>query len=203
MARLDSYDGIIFDYGGVLVHHQAYEDQAHMAGAAGIPVETFNQLYWSDLRFDYDKDLLSGPDYWRAVASAAHASLAPEQIETLIEFDNLSWMNYDQGMWEWLEALRATGKRLAMLSNMPRTLGEVLRTRTQRLQYFDHVTLSYELGSAKPEPLIYRECLAGIATAGHRTLFLDDRIVNVQAAEELGIHALHFTSREEVLAALV
>jgi HAD superfamily hydrolase (TIGR01509 family) len=91
---------------------------------------------------------------------------------------------------------------LAILSNMPRDLGETLRTRTRRFHDFDHVTLSYELGSVKPEPPIYHDCLTGIGTPGNRTLFLDDRIINVQAAEELGIHALQFISHDQVLSQL-
>jgi putative hydrolase of the HAD superfamily len=199
MAHIDAYDGIIFDYGGVLAHHQTPEDQARLAAVAGIPLPEFGEFYWSQLRLDYDKGVLSGTEYWLAIASCARVTLTPEQIEILTEFDSLSWMNYDHAMWDWIETLRAAGKRLAILSNMPRDLGEVLRTRTRRFQDFDHVTLSYEVGSVKPEPLIYHDCLTGIATPGNRTLFLDDRIVNVHAAEELGIHALQFTSRDEVL----
>ena len=33
MALVDAFDGIIFDYGGVLAHHQSAADQAHLAGS--------------------------------------------------------------------------------------------------------------------------------------------------------------------------
>jgi FMN phosphatase YigB (HAD superfamily) len=36
-------------------------------------------------------------------------------------------------------------------------------------------------------------------TAPEQTLFLDDRIENVQGAELLGIRAIQFTSRHDVL----
>jgi putative hydrolase of the HAD superfamily len=88
-----------------------------------------------------------------------------------------------------------------MLSNMPRDLGDALK-QTDRLGQFKYVTLSYELGSAKPEPAIYEHCLAGLGTDPHETLFLDDRIENVHAAEMLGIRGIHFTDRDQVLAKL-
>jgi putative hydrolase of the HAD superfamily len=86
-----------------------------------------------------------------------------------------------------------------MLSNMPRDLGEALASQTDRLRAFDHVTVSYDVRSAKPEPAIYQHCLAGIGTAPRRTVFFDDRIANVQGAESLGIHAVEFLDRDDVL----
>ncbi|HEX4773027.1 MAG TPA: HAD family phosphatase [Bryobacteraceae bacterium] len=203
MPKIDAYEGIIFDYGGVLVHHQTAEDQTRMADILGIPIPSFNQLYWSDLRLVYDKGLLSAKEYWQAVAAAGQSALNEAQIDELTELDVVSWMHYDESMWEWIGALRAAGKRLAMLSNMPRDLGEALRHRTRRFDSFDHVTLSYELKAAKPEAVIYQDCLAGLGTSAAQTLFLDDRQVNIEAAEKLGIHGRQFTSREEVLPALI
>jgi putative hydrolase of the HAD superfamily len=203
MAEIDAYEGIIFDYGGVLVHHQSLECQTRMAGVVGVPLERYNQIYWSDLRFDYDKALLTAAEYWRAVAAAAETTLSREQIDELIALDVASWMDYDEGMWEWMAALRAAGKRLAVLSNMPLDLGEALRYRTHRFDPFDHVTLSYELNAAKPEPVIYHDCLSGLGTPAAKTLFLDDRLVNIEAAGKLGIQGRLFTSRDEVLAKLL
>jgi putative hydrolase of the HAD superfamily len=108
-------------------------------------------------------------------------------------------MQFDSAMWEWVDQLRAAGKRVAMLSNMPRELGEALKSRTRKLAGFDHVTLSYELRAAKPEPATYEHCLEGLGTAPAQTLFLDDRIENVAAAELFGIRAIEFTSREDTL----
>ena len=197
MALADSFDGFIFDYGGVLVHHQTDADQARMAEIARMPVEQFTERYWAD-RLDYDKGLVSNVDYWQNLAGDS-AELSPTIIQRLTEIDTQSWMKYDPAMWQWIDQLRAGGKRIAMLSNMPRELGEALRTRTSKLDGFDQVTLSYELHAVKPEPAIYEHCLEGLGTSPEQTLFLDDRIANVQGAELLGIRALQFTSRDAVL----
>jgi putative hydrolase of the HAD superfamily len=198
MALVSEFAGIIFDYGGVLVHHQTDEDQVRMAEVAGMPKKQFTDLYWLE-REDYDKGLVAAGDYWQKIASLAGARFSAEVVEQLIELDTLSWMQFDSVMWEWLEQLRGAGKRLAMLSNMPRELGEALKTTTSRLDQFDHVTLSYELHIVKPEPAIYSECLDGLGTPLEKTLFLDDRIANVQAAQQVGLRSIHFTSRDEVL----
>ncbi len=198
MALVSDFAGFIFDYGGVLVHHQTDEDQAKMAAIVSVPTEKLMESYWAD-RHRYDHGLLTNVEYWTDIAARCGVALSAGQIDDVTELDTRSWMRFDQPMWDWIDELRGAGKRVAMLSNMPRELGEALKSRTDRLQSFDHVTLSYEVHSVKPEAAIYEECLEGLGTAPEQTLFFDDRIENVQGAEMLGIRAMQFTSREEVL----
>jgi putative hydrolase of the HAD superfamily len=198
MARANSYDGYIFDYGGVLAHHQTDADQARLARIAEIPQERFSSLYW-DTRLNYDKGSVTASEYWQNIGRGANKTLSDAVIEQIVDTDNRSWMHFDQAMWDWIGELRAAGKRVAMLSNMPRDLGEALASKTDRLRAFDHVTVSYDVRSAKPEPAIYEHCLAGIGTAPERTIFFDDRVANVQGAESLGIHAIEFLNRDDVL----
>lgn len=198
MALANSYKGIIFDYGGVLVAHQSDDDQARLAEIAAVPKELFTELYWSD-RLDYDKGLISAFEYWQAVAQRAGTFLNQEAIDQLIELDTLSWMRFDSVMWEWIDELRRARKRVGMLSNMPRELGEALKSRTDRLSNFDFVTLSYEVHSVKPEPAIYEQCLEGLGVKAEQTLFFDDKVANIQGAELLGMRAVQFTDRDDVL----
>ncbi len=198
MALVDSYKSIIFDYGGVLVRHQTDADQAEMASLLGVPADRFTELYWAK-RADYDEDALTAAEYWHEIASEAGAELAAAVLEDLIEKDTTSWMRFDEPMWNWVEELRKAKKRVAILSNMPRELGEALASRTQRLGAFDQVTLSYQVHAAKPDPAIYEHCLEGLGAKAVSTLFLDDRIENVQGAELLGIRAIQFLDRDEVL----
>ncbi len=197
MALVNSYDGFIFDYGGVLVHHQTPEDRARLAAIAGVPHTRFDELYWGK-RCDYDRDHLTAAEYWTDVADQAGSTLAPAAVEQLTELDTTSWMQFDSLMWDWIRQLRAAGKRVAMLSNMPRDLGTALKTRTDRLAGFDHVTLSYEVRAVKPDPIIYENCLEGLSLSPGQTLFFDDKIENVQAAESLGIRAIQFTDRDDI-----
>jgi putative hydrolase of the HAD superfamily len=199
MAPARDFDGYIFDYGGVLVHHQAEEAQERMALAAGMKAEQFSELYWGT-RLDYDKGLVSGLEYWAAIGISAGKVLTPAVIGELTEIDATTWMNFDEPMWAWIAELRAAGKRVAMLSNMPSDLGETLKARTDRMKRFDFVTLSYEVLSVKPESAIYEHCLEGIKTEPARTVFFDDRMANIHGAEMLGIQAVPFLKRDDVLA---
>ncbi len=198
MALVSAFQGFIFDYGGVLVRNQSEEDQTRLAQIAGIPQPLFTEVYWAH-RLGYDKDSVTASEYWTSVAQSAGVSLTARVIEELTELDITSWMQFDSVMWDWIEELRAAGKRVAMLSNMPRDLGQALRTRTHRFASFDHVTLSYEVRAAKPEPAAFEHCLEGLGTPADQLLFFDDRIDNVQGAELLGIRSIQFTDRDETL----
>jgi len=199
MALVSAYDGLIFDFGGVLVSAQTDEDRAQMAAIAGVPQPRFTASYWEH-RLDYDKGDLTTEQYWRAVVcDGTNEKLDRQTIEHLNEIDTESWMRFDTVMWDWILQLRSGGKRLAMLSNMPRELGEALKTRTDRLSHFDQVTLSYEVRTAKPDPVIYEHCLNGLLTPPERTLFLDDRAENIRGAEFVGIQGVQFLDRNDVL----
>jgi putative hydrolase of the HAD superfamily len=198
MGSMNLYDGFIFDYGKVLVTEPASVERAQMAAIVGLSLDAYDELYWRD-RLDYDKGLQTAIEYWQEIAQAAGKVLTLGQIEQLSVLDAASWMHFDEVMWEFVAELKAAGKRVAILSNMPQDLGETLKANTQRFAGFDHVTLSYEVKSVKPEAAIYEDCLRGIGTALKRTVFFDDKIANVKGAEMLGLAAVEFLDRDAVL----
>lgn len=55
------------------------------------------------------------------------------------------------------------------------------------------VHCSGEFGVAKPDPAIYRRCLAVLETEPKQALFVDDNPDNVRGAIQAGLDAVHFT----------
>lgn len=198
MALVDSYASVIFDYGGVLARHQTEADQTEMAELLGISAARFSDLYWAK-RIQYDKGLLTATEYWQDVARQTGTRITPQIVDELSTLDTGSWMQFDDVMWEWVRQLREAGKRLAILSNMPHELGETLKKEGKRLALFDQVTLSYEIHAVKPDPAIYEHCLQGLGSSPNDSLFFDDRIQNIEGAEALGIRAIQFLNRDQVL----
>lgn len=56
--------------------------------------------------------------------------------------------------------------------------------------FFDHVFLSFQLGAEKPAPEVFEKVAAGLGVAPSDVLFLDDSLVNCEAARACGFHAL-------------
>ena len=57
-------------------------------------------------------------------------------------------------------------------------------------ELFDCLTLSSAIHIAKPDPGIFRHCLESLNVAPCDALFVDDREVNVKAAQALGIRGI-------------
>jgi putative hydrolase of the HAD superfamily len=63
---------------------------------------------------------------------------------------------------------------------------------------FDVIVVSSEVGLTKLDPRIFELCLARLGVDAGRSLFVDDRIENVEAAAGVGLRTLHFTGDESV-----
>lgn len=67
---------------------------------------------------------------------------------------------------------------------------------------FDLVVDSSEEGMRKPDPEIYLLTCERLGVAPERAAFVDDIADNISGAAAVGLNAIHFTSNEDVLAAL-
>ena len=202
---------VIFDFGGVLCFHPTAEQIAQAAQTARVSVADFERALWTN-RLEYDAGRIEPGAYWQEVAELAGSPIenAGRALEHLdVEF----WSRFDERMLAWVRLLRGHGIATAVLSNLPRPLGEALKRsgasplradgsneRAGFLEHFDHVTFSYELGLVKPERAIYEHAIGGLGVSGGEALFLDDRPRNIEGAIHAGLQAVLYTNWEEFVA---
>jgi len=186
-------DTVIFDFGYVLSLPPQPSDYQRLAELAGIDGEPFEKIYW-DNRADYDRGTIDGPAYWRHIAKAAGGELTLAQIDGLIAGDIAIWMRANPVMMEWVQALKRSGLKIAVLSNMPIEISRHMRQFAPWFGDFDYVSFSAEVQLAKPDAAIYLACLDALHSRPEESLFIDDRAENVDAARALGIYALQFAS---------
>jgi len=191
---------VIFDYGNVLTEPQNDSEIEGMASALDLSRAQFEKAYWR-FRVAYDEAQLDPRQYWDAVGNTTARTISDSQRSKLIELDSLSWMYPRTVISDWASALSRAGFPTALLSNMPVTLRDAL-ARCTWLPSFQHRTLSCDVKQSKPSPEIYLHCLSGLSLAPSEVLFLDDREPNVQAARDLGMHALQFTTPDRLAAEL-
>jgi putative hydrolase of the HAD superfamily len=150
MARPDA---LILDYGEVLSLPQHPDAIARMAAQLDVPTERFAQAYWRHRR-SYDLGL-PAHEYWQRVASELSIDGNPP-AEDLIAIDVASWMSFRDEMWQLAAEARAAGIRTAVLSNGIREVLAQLDIERPLSAHFDVVVISYAVGCAKPDPLIYQ-----------------------------------------------
>jgi len=190
---------VIFDFGGVLCFHPDEPRWRRAAEAAGLPVSGFMAAFWAH-RIRYDAGLCQPEEYWQAVARTAGTRLEESRIPELVRLEIELWNQYDTRVLAWAGQLRAAGYRTAILSNLPRPLGEELRATPGFLDPFDHLTFSYELRKVKPQPEIYLDAIRGVGVEPSEALFLDDRPDNVEGAQAVGMKALIYSTWEDFVA---
>jgi len=185
---------VVFDYGGVVCTYQPDADVAALARAAGVGVPEFRDAYWA-YRVGHDRAELDGAAYWAKVAAALGRSFPPSQTAELIRLDIASWLHLRAGTVALIEDLAAAGHRLALLSNAPAEIAEVVAA-LPVARHFWHCAFSCHLRAVKPEPDCYRAVLAMLGARPAGVVFFDDRPENVAGAMALGIHGVHFTTPE-------
>jgi len=187
---------VVFDYGCVLAYEHLESDLEEMAACVGIGLQPFKDAYW-DFRLDYDAGISLGPLYYQRIAEKLAIKISPEQIKQCIDIDNKGWSRPNDQMIDWAHRLRKNGIKIAILSNMPPDFREFLPN-CSWLPEFDHSTFSCELKAVKPAHEIYHHCLNGLGIEPQHVLFIDDRLPNIEAAQELGWQGFVFTNVENL-----
>src|SRR5262249_32136485 len=91
---------------------------------------------------------------------------------------------------------------LILVSNTNEAHIDFVRSHYRVLDYFDHVILSYEVGSLKPDRRIFQHAIAASGQPPGALFFTDDREENVLAAQGLGMHAHQFKTESQLVDAL-
>ena len=165
--------------------------------------ERFEDHYWVN-RHAYDEGKLTGLAFWeRFVREAGVVGGSADLIEELNHWDARMWTTENPEMLAWQLRLKERGMRTAILSNMGDNVLANMQRTFDWLPRFDVLVWSYQLRMAKPEPAIYLHVLKELDVRPEEALFLDDKLVNVEAARALGMIALEFSTVEKLRRDLV
>jgi putative hydrolase of the HAD superfamily len=186
---------VVFDFGNVICFPPAPEKIERAAAEAGLPVDRFLQAMWKH-RLPYDGGE-TPQDYWRKVAAHASTEFDDSLIERMVQHELGFWNTFDARVLQWIKTLRENGFTIGILSNLPHPIADSLRDTPGFLDHFDHITFSCDLRLFKPQAAIYEHSFRGLGVAPEETLFIDDKIENVEGARAVGMQAELFTTWEE------
>lgn len=98
----------------------------------------------------------------------------------------------------WLQELKANGYGCFYLSNFSEKAEKDCADCLAFMPWMDNGILSYTVKLIKPDPEIYKLVLQKCGIKAEESVFIDDTLVNVEAAQALGIEGIHFRSIEQV-----
>lgn len=97
-----------------------------------------------------------------------------------------------------LEQFSGNGLKIIGLTNFSGEKLALTRPKFPFFQHFDDVIVSSEVKLIKPDPAIYRLTLERINCQAGECVFVDDSLPNIEMARQLGFHAIHFRSPEQL-----
>jgi putative hydrolase of the HAD superfamily len=187
---------VVFDYGEVISLSPTPADRSALLSVADVAADPFWAAY-DRHRDDLDRGTLDVPAYWQRVADDVGAAWSASDVHRLWAADFRGWISVEPGTLDLIVELRDGGTRLAILSNAGFDFGSPLRFSPMG-RYFERVFVSAEMDALKPEPAIYLEAAAQLGIAMEDMVFIDNKVVNTDAAAALGATAHHFTGVAEL-----
>ena len=99
-----------------------------------------------------------------------------------------------------MRELKASGLKMAMLTNNVREWEPLWRSMLPVDEIFEEIVDSAFVGCRKPEARIYELTLERIGMPAEVCLFIDDLQPNIEGAEAAGMSAVHFRDNEQAIA---
>lgn len=187
--------GVVFDFFGVLVGGaDSQRDRwRYMARQFGMEADAFMAaLAQAESYEQMQAGRITQQEWWRErMAALGVEASRHDQLHDQL-FDRWGINPYCVDL---IEALRANGVRLALLSNASGP-SENLKEKHPVLADFDALVLSGEIGISKPAPGAFRAVERALNLPPHALLFVDDVLGNVLGAQYAGWQSHHFKNVE-------
>ena len=178
------YKSIIFDIGGVMVDFDPKLYLVDRLCSAEMEDKVYALTFGSEEWQKLDAGLLSRFEGNSAMLRNARAAGCEFEVQGVLD-DWTHILRPRHRMIELVRRLKSHGYRVYYLSNIP---ADVLELLTQKgvLEHFDGGVASCQVNINKPDPRIYQALLDKYRLKADECVFIDDNLVNVQAAFSLG-----------------
>ncbi|GAA3641035.1 HAD family hydrolase [Flavivirga jejuensis] len=195
---MNKIDTIIFDLGGVLIDwNPEYVFLDEFNGDREKMQWFFDNICTNDWNENQDAG------YSMAKATEERVALFPE-YETLIRMFYGRWVEMlgeaISGTVDILESLIKSNKyKVVALTNWSSETFPIALDKFEFLQWFKGIIVSGDEKTRKPFDAIYNITLNRFNITAEHSIFIDDNLRNIEAANNLGINGIHFKSPEQLI----
>lgn len=191
---------IIFDIGNVLLEFKPLDYLKRTFNDATIEKLLYKEIFQSEEWLHLDRGTLTQEE------AVTIISLRNPDLEIHIKKCMDNWIEIltpIEGTVKILNELKEKGYKLYLLSNFHSLAFEAIYSKYDFFKHFDGGIISYKENLLKPEAEIYTKLLDTYKLNAEECLFIDDTLVNVEAAAKIGIKTLHFESATHMVSALI
>lgn len=190
-------DTIIFDFGDIFIN---LDKEATISGLKKLGMTEWNSEF-DRLNLMFETGDISHGDF----LAGFQEQLPDASIDEILDAWNAVLLDFPLYRLEFLQML-SKKYRLFLLSNTDSIHIETFENKTgvsfysDFYQCFEKVYFSFEIGKRKPNPEAYQYIINKHELSPKRTLFVDDKKENTDAAAALGIHVWNLqVGKEDVV----
>ena len=138
--------------------------------------------------FQADIGKLTSLDVWKAIGFQGDL----EKIEK----EYLDTIELNDGVVDFLKAVKGKEYHLAIISNDSSRWSKYLREKFALNQFFDVISISGDLKIQKPDERIFWLTIEKLGVKAEDCWYVDDRVENLTAAKKIGMHPVLLNSRK-------
>ncbi len=188
---------IVFDFGGVILDldgvHTGYPDD--LAKIFGISIQEAVEL-WNTNKTSVMTGKESPKQFLERIKTEYNFIF---DLQAGLEFwerrNYITKVRIDWQLVQMLEQLK-TNYRLHMLTDQIQLNNSAVDWKNEFETHFHTILRSYEEGFRKPDAAAFQNLLSRINAGTNEVIFIDDALINCQAAEAIGIAALQYKYKD-------
>lgn len=187
---------LITDFGGVLVRTKTDRSRRELEQRLGrAPHSLERDIFASELSVSAQRGAITEEQFWREVETwfdLPRFGLSGRDFRDEFFRDDF----LDLELVDLIRDVRPAVKT-GLISNAWSGLRGMLQTVFPIQDAFDALVISAEEKLLKPDARIYQLALDRLGVRADEAIFLDDFPVNIEAANALGLHGVHFKTSEQ------
>lgn len=186
---------VFFDFGGVIQRTEFQAPRQQLAQRFGMEYDDIDNIVFnSPTAKQATVGEVTVDQHWQAVAK--RLKVGKDQIAA-VESEFFAGDVIDHTIVDYLRSLRPRYKT-GLISNAWSDMREYL-VRKKLDEVFDTLTISAEVGVAKPEARIYHLALEQAQVTPEAAIFVDDVPANIVACEAIGMKGILFKDPQEAM----
>jgi putative hydrolase of the HAD superfamily len=188
---------VFFDIGGVLIEIHPDRTMSYWAEVVGIPPDVIEKHFPEEAFHAYERGEITGSEFFTVFKQTAPELNAIQEADFWEGWKRL--LGEENGSVMVLKQLSHRYPVWLLSNTNPQHIQDELGLRVSFLNYITGAIYSFDAGCRKPDPEIFEYALNKVAVEASQAIFIDDIPDNVNAAREMGMHAIHFTDSNRLV----
>ncbi len=196
-VRKGGVKAVIFDLGNVLIDFDHTIAAKRISGFTDkTPQEIFELFFDSELTSLFEEGKISPVNFFSEVKKILNSKL--DYAQFLPIWNEIFFLSEKNQVVYNLAKILRNRYKIALLSNINILHFDYLKKNFSVFDAFHNIITSFESGTRKPDPLIYKKTLDLLEAAPQNTFYTDDRPEFIEKACTLGIRGFVFRDAEQL-----